>query len=520
MSAPQHAASVPARARALALVALLPCVLSAGRFADPAFAVDDAWISFRSARTLLETGVLTFDGSMPPVEGTTNLLWTLLSAAWIAPLPAIDPIVPARLLGAVLLLWTTWRCALLAGRLALRRGSEPEVAVAVTGLLVGGSGTLAFHALSGLETALWAALFVGAWELLDRAVTEGHGGPGLGLVLALLGMTRPEGVLLAGLIVGGLVLRPSTRRIGLAALVPVVLVFAAMEGFRLWTYGALVPNTFHAKPPDPAAGLRYLGSAVLFGTGGLAILPALGVSRRGTLAGVGVCVAILALGTVWSGGDWMAGARRLTLPLLWLCVATGVAAAQQPARRSWIGVVLAAWVVGNVVGAWIGWDHMRQAPMRATLVARAAARTPSIETVALADVGVFGWEFDRSVLDLIGLTDAHIASLPGAHGAKEWDEAYFRARSPELVLVRSESPVQDPLDAQPQVGTSERAVLLSILDRGGYRYHATFDLDREIGRYLLVFRRDDIALPDELWGPPPAKDLRQLLIELQARRSP
>ena len=43
--------------------------------------------------------------------------------------------------------------------------------------------------------------------------------------------------------------------------------------------------------------------------------------------------------------------------------------------------------------------------------------------------------FRGSILDLAGLTDAHIARGRGVHGHKEWDEAYFRQRRPDLVLV-------------------------------------------------------------------------------------
>jgi len=503
----------------VALLALVPCVLSLSRFSDLGYAVDDAWISFRTARTWLEQGSLTFDGSMPPVEGVTNLLWTLLSGLWVAGVPDIDPIGPARLVGSLLLLWTVWRACHLAAHLSDEAGGDPVLAAGVTGLLLGASGSLAFHALSGLETALWGALFMGICVSLERALRRRRGGLVLGVLLALLGATRPEGVLLAIMVTGALLVRPSTRRVGVRVAAPVVLLIGAMEVFRLLTYGSLVPNTFHAKPPDPAEGALYVLQGLLYGCGGLGLLVAARAPMRGALGLLGICVAALAAGALWSGGDWMPGMRRLTLPLLWLALASGVSASLAQGRwRAIVAVGFGAWLCGNVAGATSGWDSMRQAPMKAAIVARAAAATPEIKTVALADIGVFGWEFDGSILDLIGLTDAHVARLPGVHGAKEWDEEYFRSRSPELVLLRSETPVQDPLTQQPTIGTSERPALLSILDQGGYRYHSTVDLDRDLGRYLLIFNRSDVKLPVDLWGPPADKDLRDLLIELQERQ--
>lgn len=506
------------RVRVIALLAVLPCLLGLGRFAEPGYAVDDAWISFRTARTWLDGGGLTFDGSLPPVEGVTNLLWTVLSASWIAWLPNLDPIVPARLIGALLLLWTVWRASLFAAQLAEDAGGSGEVAAAVTGLLLAASGSLAFHALSGLETAMWGGLFLAICVRLDRDLRRGDGGLLLGFLLLMLGATRPEGVLVAILVTGGLFARPATRGIGLRAAAPVVLGMGAVEIFRLVTYGSLVPNTFRAKPPNPAEGAVYLLKAFGYGTGGLGLLLALRAPMRGVLGPLGICVGVLAAGALWSGGDWMPGMRRLTLPLLWLGIAAGVSMGVARDRERLLSMLaVVAWLGGNLLGALGGWDSVRQAPTKAAVVARAAAATPAIKTVALADVGVFGWEFEGSILDLIGLTDAHIAALPGVHGAKDWDENYFRGRSPELVLVRSETPVTDPLFQQPTVGTSERPVLLSMLDAGGYRYHATVDLDRDLGRYLLIFVRTDVDLPEELWGRPARRSLKDLLLELSQR---
>ena len=108
---------------------------------------------------------------------------------------------------------------------------------------------MAFGAVAGLETGLWGLLFCCA---LDRgwvaAVCERPSSAiACGLALGLLGWTRPEGVLVGGLAIGLFALRrelwPQALRI---ALVFGGLV-AVLCGFRLMVYGALVPNTFHAK---------------------------------------------------------------------------------------------------------------------------------------------------------------------------------------------------------------------------------------------------------------------------------
>ena len=76
------------------------------RYRDESFAIDDAWISFRIARNWVAGDGLTFNAGEAPVEGMTNLLWTLLSGLWIGMAPNLDPIIGARLVGGLCLLVT------------------------------------------------------------------------------------------------------------------------------------------------------------------------------------------------------------------------------------------------------------------------------------------------------------------------------------------------------------------------------------------------------------------------------
>lgn len=60
------------------------------------FAIDDAYISFRYARNLLDGHGLVFNPG-ERVEGYSNLSWVLLAAAGMA--AGLDPLLWARLLG-------------------------------------------------------------------------------------------------------------------------------------------------------------------------------------------------------------------------------------------------------------------------------------------------------------------------------------------------------------------------------------------------------------------------------------
>ncbi len=487
-----------------AVLAALHC----SRFSSPDHALDDAWISFRIARNLVEHGVLTFDLTQPPVEGMTNLLWTLLSAVWIAALPDLDPVLPARLLGVLLHVGTVVLAVRLVQRwTAARAPAASSAAATVTAVLLGASGSMAFWAMSGLETPLWTFLAVLAVERLQaRAFLVA------GLGLGLLAATRPEGVLAGGMLVlGALAL---DRRRGLATAGIFGLCVAAMEAFRWLTYGALLPNTFHAKAPDLSAGLDYVGGFWLVGLGmlgPLAVLPAL---RSAWARALLLAALVMLAGAAWSGGDWMPGFRRCSLALLVLAglSGAGLALARGNRERVLVGVGALAWLGGSLAAALSGLDAgLYQHDVMAALGKRAAA-TPGVDTVALVDIGRFGWEFEGSIVDLVGLTDAHLASLPGAHADKPWDEAWFRSRDPDLLIVRSETPIRDPLPRPPSLGRPELGMVRSVLDNGGYRMHTV--LSPTAGQWLMVFGRDGLVLPEGLWGPAWEKDLPRLLGEM------
>jgi hypothetical protein len=194
---------------------------------------------------------------------------------------------------------------------------------------------------------------------------------------------------------------------------------------------------------------------------------------------------------------------------------TGVGAGLAKTRRArtLVAVPALAWIAGNGISAFAGRDsaNYSEHALWADL-GRTANATPELNTVALADVGHFGWTFRRSIFDIAGLTDAHIAHLSGARSNKSWDEAYFRARAPDLVLLPCQSEITDPPTGMPWVQVGERDLLLSILDHGGYRYHGELPLSP--GHWVLVFPRDGITLDPRAWGPRSPRDLREILADL------
>lgn len=487
--------------------------LMLARFAAPDYAIDDAWISFRIARNWLQHGVPTFDLARPPVEGMTNFLWTLLTVPLLALRPQDDPIHAMRVLGALGHLATVVVCARLAGRLAADSGGDRVLAMAVGGGLPALSGALAFNAASGLETGLWALLFVLALDRLHAALRGARGAPwAAGVLLGLLGWARPEGVLAGALMLAGFVAAGGDRTRAIRAALPFVALIGALEAFRWIVYGSLVPNTYFAKQADPDAGFRYLRDYAVLGLGVLGPIGAVVAWGRGRFQAMVVALAvILATAAALTGGDWMPGFRRLVPATLGLAILLGDAmACSRGGRRGLVAVAAGAVLIAQARAGVLGEDAERFQTEAMEDLARRAAATPAVRQVALLDIGRFGYHYPGSIYDFAGLTDRRIARAPGSHLDKTWDETYFRERSPELVLVPSDIPIRDPLPRVPRVRSrQEMLALQSILVNGGYRYRGQIQMAPD--RYLLVFRRNDVELPPALWGPVPPKDLRALL---------
>ena len=249
------------------------------------FFVDDAFISFRYARNLLEGHGLVWNPG-ERVEGYSNFLWILeLAAIWaVTGVPPEDAArwlsvaYTAATLGAMA--WWAWRLP------GLReRGLIWWMALA----LLCSSATFAlWTSAGGLETRQFT-FFV----LLAVAALTAHRGSRRGLAvaslsLALASLTRPEGPLIAaccfawwaaqeaasasherpgsGARAWALgVIRRMDWRGALWLALPFALIVGAHFLWRFSYYGEWLPNTYYAKFVRPwwDVGLRYLGAAGL-----------------------------------------------------------------------------------------------------------------------------------------------------------------------------------------------------------------------------------------------------------------
>ncbi len=419
------------------------------RFMGPEYAIDDAWITFRFARNLVETGTPSLNAGGEWVEGVSNPLWTLLSAAMFG-LTGSDPVGLMRLLGG--LLWLAACGWLVAG--VYRMGQPPRVstrlAAVACGAVLAASGSSAFHAVSGLETGLWAlASAVGIVGMADARTRQRGATRQLALASVLAVWTRPEGLLLGGLLsFSAILLLPRRQAWKVAA--AWLGGCSSLLAVRWMLYGELLPNTFWAKPPDPAMGAWQAVEFLAQGLGvvGLAVFTLM--PHRRAYTALSLAAAVMLLGTVWSGGDWMPGYRRFTFCYMAFAFMVGAAVAEEHRVARRIGVAaLSACLVGNLYAAFSMNDHQRTNPEAMQAIAQRldAAHFPR---VALLDVGRFGWEYRGHIVDLGALNDRVLARSPGPHLAK-WDAEWFEAQAPDAALcfMEVESPDAQLFDGSP-----------------------------------------------------------------------
>ncbi len=316
------------------------------RVVQRAWTCDDAFISYRYARHLVEGHGLVFNVG-ERIEGYTNPLFTLGIAGAMA--LGAKPRVASMVAGAV---------AYFAVALMLAEGSLERTPSGKQWLPLGAALWLAQDdlwtwATGGLETTVFAALaFAGVRRLScgdpsSRSYAIGGGW------LALACLTRPDGVIFAAVGVLGIFATsqpPARGRRELAmhvaaALVPLAVLGGAFAAAKLWYYGRLLPTTFYAKSAadaDYGQGLFYLALyAVKHWSMSVAcvVLPIAALTMGGTRTLSGrrdALVALVAFATfsiyvARSGGDFMF-ARRLVPVLPFLFVFLDAAVSALPAR--------------------------------------------------------------------------------------------------------------------------------------------------------------------------------------------
>ena len=468
----------------LAIALLLPHGLAVS------FQNDDAFISYRYAKNWVDGHGLVFNPG-ERVEGYTNFLWTILIGVFVK--LGADPLVVSKVLGFLASAGTIVVTARLAAHVSRAAGAPREapgelarghrgLVDGVAPLLLAAWTPFAYWTFAGLEGPLFAFLLTLAVEraVAERVATAGARdasqrrgrGVALGAILALLALTRPEGVLFFAVFIAARLL--AERRAGIVSAVrgqlPFLIAFAALYApYFIWRasyYGYLLPNTFYVRQGRSLAenlplyknGLLYLLAFLKEGGGILLAAPLVLAMRRPIAWSLALPAAVLAVALLYLipvGGDSKIHFRFFVPVLPLLCVfaeaalGTIVSGAERAAvRASSHRTRILAFAVVAVLALHLASPSFAppdKYEIDKTFFAMLAEggkwlarNAPEGSTVACFAVGALPYYAGLPCYDLLGVTDARIAHGPleagkmTGHGKTDWD--YILEKRPTFIF--------------------------------------------------------------------------------------
>ncbi len=443
--------------------------LACWRWSREPYLLDDAFISFRYARNLVEGHGLVYNPG-ERVQGYTNLLWTAFAAGFLR--IGIDPLTGTRLLGVGSYLISVVAVAWLVVREPVPRPLWKQLGPALAPLALILPAGLAGFAGTGMETSFvgllglalgWRGFLAPPRSGRDRAIFAA-----LTVALVATRLDCAPWVLLAALV---MLWAPfergphadSLRARGLATLRLFAPAGAAlvvlMIGSR-WYYGELLPNTYWAKVEGLqgiAIGWRYLKAYL---AGSPQVFVSLGLMTTGLLLGgsgrirrfilfAALCAGLHALYVVAVGGDFMH--YRLMFHVYPLLVAAAVAGLVRLNRRNALIGCLAggALAVSSLAPSVLDTRyHMESLEEMHTCCAlpgilygrRLAEVLPADTVISTTMAGAIAYYSRLFTIDQLGLTDREVArhgelTRPVRRGhAKRASPAYLSARGVNLVL--------------------------------------------------------------------------------------
>ncbi len=389
------------------------------------FPLDDAWIHQVYARNLGARGEFSFFPGQPSA-GSTSPLWALILSVGYA--LQIDFRVWTILWGVAFL----GASALMTQRVTARLTPPARVANWFAPLFLLFEWHMVWAAASGMEILLFVFLALALCEAFFARRRAGS----LGLLAGLLTLTRPEGIVLAALIGGGLLLPrpdvPLSRRLqalgGFAALFGVALL--PYLAFNLQTSGTVLPNTFYAKAAEYASltqenffarWLRMyrpplLGAQILLAPGLAYGVWNLARAQAWTRLLPAAWIILLPLLYAWRlPVEYQFG--RYLMPVIPFIVIYGLVGAAALSQKIPLRLLRRAWAFALAVllGAFylLGANFYAQsvAVIQCEMVAAAQwtrAHLPAGATIAAHDIGAQAYFDGRPMLDLAGLVSPEV----------------------------------------------------------------------------------------------------------------
>jgi hypothetical protein len=415
---------------------------------------DDSFISLRYSQRLLEGHGLTWnDGER--VEGYSNLLWVLLCAA--AGRTGIELVLASRILGVTITIGIFAAIVF-----AHRRTSSSLLAVATALIALAASNPVAVWSIGGLEQPLLSCLLVWAVACLLRdAETPQLEARSIapGLLLALVTLTRPDGIALAASVALAAALVAQSMTSAPRLMLLPAIAWLGQLVFRLAYYGDWVPNTARVKVAWTAAhfwhGAEYVGRACLALTPLVAAIAGCvwllrGPSRRNRLLLLVVPAGAWTAYLLFIGGDIFPAHRQFEpvavlgalCAIEWLSAEWERFSTADMRRLAWSAAFLALLAVPQALdpdGARAKWERWEWTGQRVgEFLSTAFAKDDPL--IAVDAAGAVPYYSGLHTLDMLGLNDRWLATHPsrdaqGEFGHEIGDGAYVLSRQPDIIMM-------------------------------------------------------------------------------------
>jgi hypothetical protein len=478
------------------IILLLICLI--GLYISWDFIIEDAFITFRYSKQLVEYGTLEWNpGSGNPVEGYTNFSWVILMAAAIK--AGIAPVTASKILSIICFI----AVIILSGRIKIIGARKIRLAIMAPLFFIPAT---YIHLNSGMETVLYTFLLYLVYSTFLRIIS---GNDKLLLYLPIWGLflslTRPEGVLVVlftfiYLLISnkGANLRSRIwKTYSLLYILPGLVYFI----WRWVYFGQFLPNTFYVKVGYFGAGLGWFFNSMVI------ISPILAVllwhfliaknNKTNRLISASLLFLIFSLLIYTISAPMMDFAFRFlypALPILLTVIGLIVSATFRHPRDEHKKSTLSLYLLfiicffpmiyqtdEYVPLIFYGRD-LKNCPMTVGKSLNTIDIPQEYKTVAVVHAGAIPYYSDWKTIDIIGLNDETISRK------KENVFEYLDGQNPTLVILFSQN------------GSSDN---LSGIDTGNKRfegwivkYALSATLQWGPNYYLMIFQRK--VLPAEI----------------------
>lgn len=287
--------------------------------------VDDAYISFRYGRNLVQGNGLVFNPG-EKVEGYTNFLWTIITSPFTI-IETIDISYFALTLGLIFTLVNISIILKIIRLFSSYFSNKPAYLILLPVIFFVLDDSVAFWAIGGMEFPLFTLLILSAAYYYFRINEKPWNHVFVTVFFMLCTLTRPEGNMLFALTMFHMLLkrgmidgfkRKFIQMLGLYAIFTFI-----YYGYKYLYYGYFIPNTFYAKgvtdiQMNLILGFKYLALCIgsrfyifLF----ILFVPFKSDFRDFKLSYLLLFSAVYIFYLVFVGGDWMI-ANRFFVPLI------------------------------------------------------------------------------------------------------------------------------------------------------------------------------------------------------------